>query len=58
MAKHITISQGQAIALKRFLDPRLTSVDETTQELGQEDSFRLWTLKGRLDEQYQTPKKK
>lgn len=44
----LTVAQGEAI--HAFLKPRLTSIDETVEELGQENAFRLWDVFKRLDE--------
>jgi hypothetical protein len=48
MASHMTLTKGQAEAVRRFLAPRLVSIDDTVKELGQEDAFRLWQFYNRL----------
>lgn len=50
MASHVTMTKAQSEAVHKFLKPRLTSIDETVEELGQEDGFRVWQVFNRLEE--------
>lgn len=45
----IGVTAPEAKALKRYLDGRLKSVDETVKELGQADAFKLHNLHDKIN---------
>ena len=49
MASHTSITKPQQLALHKFLEAKLPkSIDKLVDEVGQEDAFRLLSLKERF----------
>ena len=47
---YFSVSSGQAAALLKFMKEKLpASIDETVKMVGQEDAFKLHTLRERLE---------